>query len=57
MDRIGGFERMIKYWFVKLFFKLIKDYDIFFITPDDEAYYINDVMFDDELKEIILQKK
>lgn len=45
---------MIEYYLVKLFFKLIKDYSIFFVT-DKEAFYVNDIMIDPECKEIVLK--
>ena len=41
-------------YLVKLFFKLIKDYSIFFVT-DKEAFYVNDIMIDHECKEIVLK--
>ena len=44
----------IEYYLVKLFFKLIKDYNIFFVT-DKEAFYVNDIMIDPECKEIVLK--
>lgn len=43
----------MKEWIIKLFFRLIKNYSIFFIM-EDKAYYINDILIDDEMKEIIL---
>lgn len=45
---------MIEYLLVKLFFKLIRDYSIFFFV-DDVAYFVNDVCIDSECKEIVLQ--
>ena len=45
---------MLKRFIIMLFFKLIKNYSIFFILGD-EAYYVNDICIDSELKEIILK--
>ena len=45
---------MLKGFLIILFFKLIKNYSIFFIL-EDEAYYVNDICIDSELKEIILR--
>ena len=44
----------LQYWFVKLFFKLIKDYTIFFLV-EDGAYYVNDIMIDTETKDIVMK--
>lgn len=38
---------------LKLFFRLIKNYSIFFVT-EDTAWYVNDIVIDTEMKEIIL---
>ena len=40
--------------FVRLFFKVIKDYSIFFLV-DDGAYYVNDITVDVETKEIVMK--
>ena len=45
---------MIKEIILTLFLRLIKGYSIFFIHGDT-AYYVNDVMIDTEMKEIVLQ--
>ena len=45
---------MIHKLIFKLLFKLLKGYSIFF-CHEDIAYYINDIMIDIELKEIILK--
>ena len=45
---------MLKKFLIMLFFKLIKNYSIFFILKD-EAYYVNDICVDFELNEIILK--
>ena len=39
---------------IKLAFRLIKGYSIFFVDGDT-AYYVNDILIDMEMKEIILQ--
>ena len=44
----------LQYWFVKLFFKVIKDYTFFFLVPD-KAYYVNDIMIDTETKDIVMK--
>ena len=44
----------LQYWFVKLFFKVIKDYTIFFLV-EDGAYYVNDIMIDTETKDIVMK--
>lgn len=38
----------------KLISKLLKGYNIFFFQKDT-AYYVNDIMVDTELKEIVLK--
>lgn len=44
----------LEYFFIKLFFKLIKDYTFFFLVPD-KAYYVNDIMIDTETKDIVMK--
>ena len=44
----------LKYYVLKLFLKLIKDYNIFFVT-DKEAHYVNDIMIDCEDREIVMK--
>lgn len=44
----------LEYLFVRLFFKVIKDYSIFFLV-DDGAYYVNDITVDVETKEIVMK--
>ena len=44
---------MIKDIILALFLRLIKGYSIFFIDGDT-AYFVNDVLIDSEMKEIIL---
>lgn len=38
----------------KLINRLIKNYSLFFVLGD-RAFYVNDIMIDPEMKEIILQ--
>lgn len=47
---------MIKEILLKLFFQLIKGYGIFFFDGDI-AYYVDDIMIDTEMKEIVLKSK
>ena len=47
---------MIKNFILTLFLRLIKGYSIFFMDGDT-AYYVNDILIDSEMKEIILQCK
>ena len=57
MINVGNYWRgngVLKRFIIMLFFKLIKNYSIFFFFFD-EAYYVNDVCVDFELKEIILK--
>lgn len=44
----------LEYYVAKLFFRLIRDYSIFFFVGD-VAYYVNDICIDSECKEITLQ--
>lgn len=44
----------LEYYIAKLFFRLIRDYSIFFFVGD-VAYYVNDICIDSECKEITLQ--
>lgn len=45
---------MIKEILISLFLRLIKDYSIFFVL-DDTYYFVNDIVIDVEMKEIVLE--
>lgn len=47
-------KQKLEYYFIKLFFKVIKDYTIFFLV-EDGAYYVNDIMIDTETKDIVMK--
>lgn len=43
----------MRMFLLKLFFRLIKNYSIFLVA-EDTAWYVNDIVIDTEMKEIIL---
>lgn len=47
-------NEVMRTFLLKLFFRLIKNYSIFFVA-EDTAWYVNDICIDTEMKEIILQ--
>lgn len=47
-------KQKLEYYFIMLFFKVIKDYTFFFLVPD-KAYYVNDIMIDTETKDIVMK--
>ena len=47
-------KQKLEYYFIMLFFKVIKDYTFFFFFPD-KAYYVNDIMIDTETKDIVMK--
>jgi len=45
---------MIKGLLIGIFLRLIRDYTIFYVNGD-EAYLINDITLDEEMKDIIVR--